>query len=70
MYTVELHTVQTRIGDQGFAAEISMTLTAPGCSMGPTLISDIKERVIRLPEISVVDVELKVKSHVASRYDV
>ena len=57
VYTVELHD-QTKIGDQGYAAEITMTLTAPGCSTGPALINDIKARVMWLDEISVVEVEL------------
>lgn len=57
VYTVELYD-QTKIGDSGYAAEIRMTLTAPGCSMGPILINDIKERVALIEDITVVDVEL------------
>ena len=37
---------------------ISMTLTAPGCGMGPVLVSDVKYRVARVPHVRDVDVDL------------
>ena len=37
---------------------IKMTLTAPGCGMGPVLIEEVKDRVIQAPEVSSVEVEL------------
>ncbi|HEY5678897.1 MAG TPA: putative Fe-S cluster assembly protein SufT [Pseudomonadales bacterium] len=37
---------------------IAMTLTAPGCGMGPVLVEDIKSRVGRVPYVESVDVEL------------
>ncbi len=37
---------------------IKMTLTAPGCGMGPVLISDIKYRVAKVPNVSDVEVDL------------
>jgi probable FeS assembly SUF system protein SufT len=37
---------------------IKMTLTAPGCGMGPVLIEEVKERVIQAPGVTTVDVEL------------
>ncbi len=38
--------------------KITMTLTAPGCGMGPVLISDIKYRVGKVPNVSDVIVDL------------
>lgn len=38
--------------------EIKMTLTAPGCGMGPVLADDVKRKVSSLPKIKTVDVEL------------
>ena len=35
-----------------------MTLTAPTCGMGPVLISDVKYRVAKVPNVSEVEVEL------------
>ena len=37
---------------------IKMTLTAPGCGMGPVLIEEVKDRVIQAPGVSSVEVEL------------
>lgn len=39
-------------------AAIEMTLTAPGCGMGPVLIEEVKDRVRQVPNIIDVDVEL------------
>ncbi len=38
--------------------EIDLTLTAPGCGMGPYLVEDIIAKVSQVPNISSVDVEL------------
>ena len=38
--------------------KIDMTLTAPGCGMGPVLISDVKYRVAKVPGVKTVNVEL------------
>jgi len=35
-----------------------MTLTAPTCGMGPVLISDVKYRVAKVPNVESVEVEL------------
>jgi len=37
---------------------IRMTLTAPGCGMGPVLIDEIKHRIKRVPGVDDVEVEL------------
>jgi len=37
---------------------IRMTLTAPTCGMGPVLISDVKYRVAKVPNVSSVEVDL------------
>ena len=38
--------------------QIVMTLTAPGCGMGPVLVSDVEYRVSKVPNVSSVAVEL------------
>ena len=40
------------------AVHIDLTLTAPGCGMGPVLVEDVKRRVARVPFISDVVVQL------------
>jgi probable FeS assembly SUF system protein SufT len=37
---------------------IEMTLTAPGCGMGPVLVQDVERRVGQVPFVRNVDVEL------------
>ncbi|MEM7100302.1 MAG: putative Fe-S cluster assembly protein SufT [Pseudomonadota bacterium] len=37
---------------------IQMTLTAPGCGMGPVLVEEVKERVETVPNVTDVMVEL------------
>ncbi|WP_018983048.1 putative Fe-S cluster assembly protein SufT [Salinimonas chungwhensis] len=40
------------------AVSIEMTLTAPGCGMGPVLVGDVEYRVAMVPFVKTVDVEL------------
>jgi probable FeS assembly SUF system protein SufT len=42
----------------GQRIEIDMTLTAPGCGMGPFLVDDVKAKVAQVPNVTEVDVEL------------
>lgn len=37
---------------------IKMTLTAPGCGMGPTIAADVKRKVLAVPHVSTVDIEM------------
>jgi probable FeS assembly SUF system protein SufT len=45
-------------GDGGKNVKIKMTLTAPGCGMGPVLASDVKMKVEALPGVKNADVEV------------
>ncbi|TQV85135.1 putative Fe-S cluster assembly protein SufT [Exilibacterium tricleocarpae] len=40
------------------AVTITMTLTAPGCGMGPVLVGDVEYRVAQVPNVKRVAVEL------------
>lgn len=42
----------------GSVVNIQMTLTAPGCGMGPVLVSDVEYRVGKVPNVDSVKVEL------------
>ncbi|NVJ59802.1 MAG: putative Fe-S cluster assembly protein SufT [Gammaproteobacteria bacterium] len=46
------------INQESKSVNIDMTLTAPGCGMGPVLISDVKYRVAKVPNVETVTVEL------------
>ena len=46
-------------GATGAAAiEVKMTLTAPGCGMGPTIAADARSRILTLPGVESAEVEL------------
>ena len=56
---VELGLIYEMAVDQAaHAVNIKMTLTAPGCGMGPVLVSDVKYRVAKVPNVAAVNVEL------------
>ena len=38
--------------------DIDMTLTAPGCGMGPVMVEEMKQRLLRLSQIQTVAVQL------------
>ncbi|MDH3405190.1 MAG: iron-sulfur cluster assembly protein, partial [Acidobacteriota bacterium] len=40
------------------AVDIKMTLTAPGCGMGPVLAEDVKRRVEDLPGVATATVDI------------
>lgn len=40
------------------AVEIKMTLTAPGCGMGPVLVADIEQKIRAIKEVTDVKVDL------------
>ncbi|MDP6374569.1 MAG: putative Fe-S cluster assembly protein SufT [Pseudomonadales bacterium] len=47
----------TSIGAGG-EVDVTMTLTAPGCGMGPVLVHDVERRVSQVPNVSSVTVDL------------
>lgn len=48
----------TTQAEEGASVFIKMTLTSPGCGMGPVLIADVKHRLSRVPHVRDVEVEL------------
>ncbi len=44
--------------DKTFYVWVNMTLTAPGCGMGPVMANDAKEKVLKIPEVSDVHIEM------------
>src|SRR5690349_12705724 len=48
-----------KLNDDGTRdVKVKMTLTAPGCGMGETLVADVKDKVERIPTVRAADVEL------------
>lgn len=48
----------TPLAPDRFKAEVKMTLTAPGCGMGPVLAQDVQNKLISLDPIEEANVEL------------
>ena len=48
----------TPMGENNFKADVKMTLTAPGCGMGPVLAQDVQNKLISLEPIDEANVEL------------
>ena len=46
------------IGADNYKADVKMTLTAPGCGMGPVLAQDVQNKLISLEPIGEANVEL------------
>jgi probable FeS assembly SUF system protein SufT len=48
----------TPIGADNYKADVKMTLTAPGCGMGPVLAQDVQNKLVSLEPIDEANVEL------------
>ncbi|QRK12944.1 putative Fe-S cluster assembly protein SufT [Archangium violaceum] len=48
----------TSLPEGGYRVEIHMTVTAPGCGMGPVLVDDVRRKVQDLPGVKEADVQL------------
>ena len=48
----------TPLPEGGHRVEIQMTVTAPGCGMGPVLVDDVRRKVQDLPGVKEADVQL------------
>ncbi|HEY1662945.1 MAG TPA: putative Fe-S cluster assembly protein SufT [Verrucomicrobiae bacterium] len=48
----------TPAGESSYKADVKMTLTAPGCGMGPVLAQDVQNKLLSLEPIDEANVEL------------
>ena len=44
--------------DGGYQVDVAMTLTAPGCGMGPAIAEDAKGKILLVPGVSNADVRI------------
>lgn len=49
---------KVNVNQQDHSVTVDMTLTAPGCGMGPVLVGDVEYRVSLVPNVKSVNVEL------------
>lgn len=52
----DLSTEKTQAG--GYAVDVKMTLTAPGCGMGPIIAEDARQKIAGLPEVEAAKVHI------------
>lgn len=52
------HCEITEPPEGGYCVKITMTLTAPGCGMGPVIAGDVKAKLLAIPEIKEAEIEL------------
>ena len=50
--------IQPIVDKQSHHVEVAMTLTAPGCGMGPTIAEDARQKILAVPGIETVNVEI------------
>jgi probable FeS assembly SUF system protein SufT len=53
-----VYSVNVADEEKGKHVHVQMTLTAPGCGMGPTLAREAEQRILALPNVSAASVEL------------
>ena len=46
------------LGNDRFSAQVAMTLTAPGCGMGPVIAEDARNRLLTVPGVHEARVEI------------
>ena len=44
--------------DGGYSVKVKMTLTAPGCGMGPVIATDVQTKIEKLPGVRRADIEV------------
>ena len=50
--------VSEDLGGKGRSIAVKMTLTAPGCGMGPTIAADAQQRILSVPGVASADVQV------------
>jgi len=54
-----IYTLQIKeLGENRFGVDVAMTLTAPGCGMGPAIAEDARARIAAVPGVSEAKVEI------------
>ncbi len=56
VYSMDVEKVSTP--EPGYRVVVAMTLTAPGCGMGPAIAEDAKSKILLVPGVSDADVRI------------
>ncbi|MFT3784093.1 MAG: putative Fe-S cluster assembly protein SufT [Nibricoccus sp.] len=55
VYSMDIAKIE---GGEGFRVDVAMTLTAPGCGMGPAIAEDAKNKILLVPGVSAAEVRI------------
>ena len=56
VYSMDVSKIEAPEG--GYKVDVAMTLTAPGCGMGPAIAEDAKGKILLVPGVSTADVRI------------
>lgn len=56
VYSMDVEKIESPEG--GYKVNVAMTLTAPGCGMGPAIAEDAKSKILLVPGVSIADVRI------------
>lgn len=57
VYSMDVEKVEND-GSPGYKVSVAMTLTAPGCGMGPAIAEDARSKILLVPGVSEADVRI------------
>lgn len=60
VYSMDVEAIDdpANAGAKGYKVNVAMTLTAPGCGMGPAIAEDAKSKILLVPGVSDADVRI------------
>ena len=53
-----VYSLKIEPGEKGANVEVQMTLTAPGCGMGPVIASEARQKIVQLSGVADADVQV------------
>lgn len=56
VYSMDIEKIEE--ADGGYRVSVAMTLTAPGCGMGPAIAEDAKTKILLVPGVTAADVRI------------
>jgi probable FeS assembly SUF system protein SufT len=58
VYSMDIEAIAGPEPEAGYKVNVAMTLTAPGCGMGPAIAEDAKSKILLVPGVTDADVRL------------
>jgi len=56
VYSMDIERLESP--EEGYKVQVAMTLTAPGCGMGPAIAEDAKSKILLVPGVHAADVRI------------